>query len=146
MAQAARDGERDEAECHRDRQQRGKRRNRWPAQSGKGDAGAGQCEQGRQHRRGDGGAVERGGIAGQCHEWLVAEVGGVANPGVRNCVARMLIEFDTWKDATNFDKHGLSLAFDARLFDDPLHIVLGSIRPIDCEDRYKIIGMVDGKL
>jgi uncharacterized DUF497 family protein len=58
----------------------------------------------------------------------------------------MLIEFDTWKDATNFDKHGLSLAFDARLFDDPLHIVLGSIRPIDCEDRYKIIGMVDGKL
>ena len=39
-----------------------------------------------------------------------------------------------------------SLAFGAQLFDDPDHIVLASIRPIDGEDRFKVVGMVGGKL
>lgn len=58
----------------------------------------------------------------------------------------MDIEFDTAKDASNRDKHGVSLAFGAVLFDDPDHIVLSSARPIDGEDRFKVVGMVEGKL
>lgn len=58
----------------------------------------------------------------------------------------MDIEFDTAKDAANIERHGLSLAFGAQVFADVAHIVLASIRPIDGEDRFKVIGMVDGKL
>ena len=58
----------------------------------------------------------------------------------------MDIEFDTAKDAANIERHGLSLAFGARVFDDADHIVLASIRPVDGEDRFKAIGLVDGKL
>lgn len=58
----------------------------------------------------------------------------------------MLIEFDTVKDAANLAKHGLSLAFGARIFDDPDHIFTPTIREGDEEDRFKLIGMVDGKL
>ena len=32
------------------------------------------------------------------------------------------------------------------MFGDPEHLVLGSIREIDGEDRYKVIGIVDEKL
>jgi uncharacterized DUF497 family protein len=59
---------------------------------------------------------------------------------------RMDIEFDTAKDALNRDKHGVSLAFGVRVFEDPMHLVLGSIRPVDGEDRFKAIGMVEGRL
>ena len=58
----------------------------------------------------------------------------------------MEIEFDPDEDAFNRDKHGVSLAFGIRPFDDPSHVVIGSFRPIDGEDRYKAIGRVDGKL
>lgn len=58
----------------------------------------------------------------------------------------MLIEFDTAKDAANLAKHGISLAFGARIFDDPDHIFTPTIREGDEEDRFKLIGMVDGKL
>jgi uncharacterized DUF497 family protein len=58
----------------------------------------------------------------------------------------MDIEFDTAKDEANHAKHGLSLAFGARLFDDINHIVGGTVRPADREARFKVIGMVDGKL
>ena len=58
----------------------------------------------------------------------------------------MEIEFDTDKEATNVLRHKVSLAFGARIFDDVDHLVLPSFRPIDGEDRYKAIGMVDGKL
>lgn len=58
----------------------------------------------------------------------------------------MDIEFDTAKDAANIAKHGLPLAFGARIFDDANHIVLSSIRPIDGEERFKVVGLVDGKL
>ncbi len=54
--------------------------------------------------------------------------------------------FDPAKDAINIERHGVSLAFGVRVFEDADHIVLPSIRPIDGEDRYKVVGMVDGKL
>jgi len=53
--------------------------------------------------------------------------------------------FDPPKDAANLAKHGVSLMFGARVFDQP-HIVLPSIRPIDGEFRFKAIGVVDGRL
>lgn len=58
----------------------------------------------------------------------------------------MNIEFDPTKDAINRERHGLSLAFGEQVFDDPQHLVLASIRPIDGEDRFKLIGQVAGKL
>jgi uncharacterized DUF497 family protein len=55
--------------------------------------------------------------------------------------------FDPAKEAANRVRHeGLSLAFGAAIFEDADHIVLPSIRLIDGEDRYKAIGMVEGKL
>lgn len=56
------------------------------------------------------------------------------------------IEFDARKDSANLLKHGVSLAFGSKLFDDADHIVIASIRPVDGEDRYKVIGTVDGRL
>jgi uncharacterized DUF497 family protein len=58
----------------------------------------------------------------------------------------MQIDFDPAKDAANRDKHGVSLAFGAKVLEDVDYIALPSIRPIDGEERYKAIGMVDGKL
>jgi hypothetical protein len=58
----------------------------------------------------------------------------------------MEIEFDTGKDAANLAKHGVSLALGAMIFKDVRHIVISSIRPIDGEERFKAIGMVNGKL
>lgn len=58
----------------------------------------------------------------------------------------MEIEFDPAKDALNAAKHGVSLAFGQHAFDDGAHIVLPSVRPIDGESRFKVIGEVDGKL
>ncbi|WP_157017838.1 BrnT family toxin [Mesorhizobium xinjiangense] len=51
--------------------------------------------------------------------------------------------FDPHKDAINRTKHGLSLAFGDRIFADPAHLILPSIRP---EERFKVIGMVEEKL
>ena len=58
----------------------------------------------------------------------------------------MRFEFDPAKDEANRFKHGLRLAFAKRVFDDPDHIVLASHRPIDGEDRLKVLGLVDGRL
>ncbi len=58
----------------------------------------------------------------------------------------MKIEFDSTKDAINRQKHGLSLAFGARIFDDPDLLVLPTIRDEDDEERYKAVGLVEGKL
>lgn len=54
--------------------------------------------------------------------------------------------FDPAKDEANRAKHGLPLAFGDRLFADPAHLILPSIRPVDGEERFKVIGIVDGKL
>jgi len=58
----------------------------------------------------------------------------------------MNIEFDTAKDEINRRQHGVSLSFGAVVFEDPDYLVVSSFRPIDGEDRYKVIGDVDGRL
>ncbi|MEQ1549220.1 MAG: BrnT family toxin, partial [Chakrabartia sp.] len=57
----------------------------------------------------------------------------------------MIFEFDPAKDSVNVAKHGLSLLFGRQVFDDPAHIILASFRPIDGEDRYKAVGLIEGK-
>ncbi len=56
----------------------------------------------------------------------------------------MDFEFDPDKDALNSAQHALSLAFGARLFADQRHLVVPSFRPDDGEERWKVIGLVDG--
>lgn len=58
----------------------------------------------------------------------------------------MEIAFDPEKDRINRERHGLPLDFGARLFDDPDHLVLPTIREADEEERYKAIGLVQDKL
>lgn len=58
----------------------------------------------------------------------------------------MIVEFDPAKNAANIAKHGVPLAFGTRVFADPDHLVIAAIRQADGEDRYKAIGMVDGKI
>lgn len=58
----------------------------------------------------------------------------------------MDIEFDPAKDATNREKHGVPLAFGVHLFDDPAHLIISSLREIDGEERFKVIGRVDNRL
>ena len=54
--------------------------------------------------------------------------------------------FDPAKDAINQEKHGLSLAFGDRIFDDVDHIIVPTIRLEDEEERFKVIGLVGEKL
>jgi uncharacterized DUF497 family protein len=54
--------------------------------------------------------------------------------------------FDPAKDAANQQKHGLSLAFGERIFDDGNHLVLPSIRPGDGEERFKVVGRIGDKM
>ena len=54
--------------------------------------------------------------------------------------------FDPAKDAINQEKHGLPLRFGDTVFEDVEHIIIPSIREIDGEERFKVVGAVDGKL
>jgi uncharacterized DUF497 family protein len=58
----------------------------------------------------------------------------------------MAERFDPAKDAINQLKHGLSLSFGDELFGDDNRLVVPSIRLRDGEERFKVIGMVSGKL
>jgi uncharacterized DUF497 family protein len=58
----------------------------------------------------------------------------------------MQIEFDPKKDKLNRVKHGVSLAFGCAVFDDPNVLILPTIREVDREDRFKAIGLVEGRL
>jgi uncharacterized DUF497 family protein len=58
----------------------------------------------------------------------------------------MKIEFDSTKDEINRQKHGLSLRFGAQIFDDPDLLILPTIRDMDGEERYKAVGLVEGRL
>lgn len=58
----------------------------------------------------------------------------------------MAERFDPEKEVTNRLKHNLSLSFGDELFRDPDHEIISSIRPIDGEERFKVVGMVGGKL
>lgn len=54
--------------------------------------------------------------------------------------------FDPAKDLKNRAKHGLSLAFGDLIFEDDDHLIIPSIRAIDGEERFKVIGRVEEKL
>lgn len=54
--------------------------------------------------------------------------------------------FDPAKDAINREKHKLSLVFGERIFDDEEHLIIPSIRPEDREERFKVVGIVEGQL
>lgn len=54
--------------------------------------------------------------------------------------------FDPHKDAANRKKHNLSLAFGDRIGEDDNHLIVPSVREIDGEERFKMIGIVDGRL
>jgi len=58
----------------------------------------------------------------------------------------MIFDFDPAKDEANRRKHGVSLLFGVRVFEEEEHVVLASLRPVDGEDRYKALGPVDGRL
>lgn len=58
----------------------------------------------------------------------------------------MADSFDPSRHATNRAKHGISLAFGDSIFLDADHIVEPSIRPVDGEERFKVIGLVDDRL
>lgn len=55
-------------------------------------------------------------------------------------------KFDPAKDAANREKHKLPLAFGERVFEDPNHLIVPSIREIDGEERFKVIGIVGDNL
>lgn len=54
--------------------------------------------------------------------------------------------FDPAKDAVNREKHQLPLAFGDRIFEDGNHLIIPSIRQIDGEERFKVVGLVGEKL
>lgn len=58
----------------------------------------------------------------------------------------MHIEFDSAKDAINRDKHGVSLAFGVRVLDAADRVTIPTVRLGDEEERFKLVGCVDGKL
>ncbi len=58
----------------------------------------------------------------------------------------MTNRFDPTKDAVNQQKHNLSLAFGDKIFEDSNHLILPSIRREDGEDRFKVVGQVDGQM
>ncbi|MGE3691533.1 MAG: BrnT family toxin [Novosphingobium sp.] len=65
---------------------------------------------------------------------------------VNHIVSDMEFEFDPAKDEVNRFKHGLRLAFGTKIFADPDHVVVPTVRLGDEEERFKAIGLVEGKL
>jgi len=55
-------------------------------------------------------------------------------------------EFDEAKESANKERHALSLSFATRIFEDADHLVVPTIREADEEERFKAIGLEDGKL
>lgn len=58
----------------------------------------------------------------------------------------MVGRLDPVKDAANEGRHGVSLAAGRAIFEDVRHIILPTVRLQDGEERFKVIGTVDGKL
>ncbi|HTV72017.1 MAG TPA: BrnT family toxin [Rhizobiaceae bacterium] len=54
--------------------------------------------------------------------------------------------FDPAKDAANREKHKVPLAFGEQIFEDEDHLIIPSIRKIDGEERFKVVGTVGEKL
>jgi uncharacterized protein len=59
-------------------------------------------------------------------------------------LAHMNFDFDLGKDALNLAQHGVSMVFGVHIFSDRVHLVVPSFRREDSEDRWKVIGKVDG--
>jgi uncharacterized DUF497 family protein len=49
-------------------------------------------------------------------------------------------------DPANREKHGLSLVFGDRIFEDYNHLIIPSVHEIDGEERFKVVGIVGEKL
>jgi uncharacterized protein len=58
----------------------------------------------------------------------------------------MEFEWEPASDEANRFKHGVPLAFGKQVFDDPLLDLIPTIRIGDEDERWKAIGLVDGKL
>jgi uncharacterized DUF497 family protein len=58
----------------------------------------------------------------------------------------MIVDYDPDKDEANRIKHGVPLVFGVRVFSDPDLAIVPTIRIGDEEERFKAIGMVDGRL
>jgi uncharacterized DUF497 family protein len=58
----------------------------------------------------------------------------------------MIFDYDPDKDAANRVKHSVPLIFGARVFEDEDVAIVPTVRIGDEEERFKAIGMVDGKL
>jgi uncharacterized DUF497 family protein len=58
----------------------------------------------------------------------------------------MKIAFDPDKDASNQDKHGVSLAYGADVLSDPNRLDILDIRFDYAEDRFVCYGKVDGRI
>ena len=54
--------------------------------------------------------------------------------------------FDPAKNAANEQKHKISLAFGDGIFGDENHLIMSAIRFEDCEERFKVEGLVGGSL
>jgi uncharacterized DUF497 family protein len=54
--------------------------------------------------------------------------------------------FDPAKDEINRRNHNLPLGFGDWIFDDDHRLIVPSIREIDGEERFKVVGMVEEKL
>ena len=57
----------------------------------------------------------------------------------------MIATFDPDKDELNRIKHGVPLLFGMRVFQDPRRVILASHRPVDGEDRFKVVGLVEDR-
>lgn len=60
--------------------------------------------------------------------------------------ASLLFEWDEDKALSNAAKHRVSFAHAVRVFLDPDRVELDATRPADGESRFKVVGMVDGRL
>ena len=54
--------------------------------------------------------------------------------------------FDPAKDAANREKHKLPLPSGDQIFEDDNHLIIPSIREVDGEERFKVVGVVGEKL
>lgn len=54
--------------------------------------------------------------------------------------------FDPAKDLANREKHHVSLGLGDRIFEDDDHLIVPSIREIDGEERFKVIGIIENRL
>ena len=58
----------------------------------------------------------------------------------------MVVDYDPDKDDANRIKHGVPLVFGVRIFADPRLAIVETVRIGDEEERFKAIGLVEGKL